>query len=96
MRLVIHAPTERSLVRARSNARNLLSSVPDAEVEIVVNAEGARAALETTDPETDALIVYCANSLRAQGLPVPQAPVVSAAVRYIAERQAAGWAYIRA
>lgn len=96
MRLVIHAPTEASLARARSNARNLLASLPDAEVEIVVNADGARAALQTQDPETDKLIVYCANSLRVQGLDPPQAPVVSAAVRYLAERQAAGWAYIRA
>ena len=96
MRLLIHAPTETALTRARSNARNLLAGVPDAEVEIVVNAAAVRAALDAPDAETDTLLVFCGNSLRAQGLQAPRAPVVAAAVRYIAERQAAGWAYIRA
>jgi NitT/TauT family transport system ATP-binding protein len=96
MRLVLHAPTEGALRRARSSARALLASLPEAEIEIVVNAEGVRAAIDTSDPATDGLIVYCGNSLRQQGLPTPHAPVVSAAVRYLAERQAAGWAYIRA
>jgi len=96
MRLVLHAPTEGALRRARSEARHLLASVPEAEIEIVVNADGARAAIQTADPDTDGLIVYCGKSLHEQGLSAPPAPVVSAALRYIAERQATGWAYIRA
>ena len=96
MRLVIHAPTEGALRRARSSARHLLTSVPEAEIEIVVDAEGARAAIETSDPETDGLVVYCGASLRQRGLSAPPAPVVSSAIRYIVERQATGWAYVRA
>lgn len=96
LRLLIHAPTEAALVRARSNARNLLAQVPEAEIEIVVNAQGVRSALTPAGDVTDKLIVFCANSIRAQGLTEPKGRLVEAAVRHIAERQQQGWAYMRA
>lgn len=96
LRLVRHAPTEAALIRARSNARNLLALRPDAQVEIVVNAKGAAAALTAPDPATDRLLVFCANSLRQQGLPRPEGRIVEAAVLHIAHRQSEGWAYRRA
>ena len=96
VKLLIHAPTPEALVRARSNARNLLAAAPDAEVEIVVNAKGVGPALTPAGDASDGLLVYCANSLKAQGLDQPEGRVVPAAVLYIAERQAEGWAYMRA
>ena len=98
IRLLIHAPTPEALTRARSNARNLLAAAPEAEVEIVVNAAGARAAVEgppTPQGETDP--VLCRNSIVNMGLTAPEgARVVDAAVLHIARRQAEGWAYMRA
>lgn len=97
IRLVIHAPTPEALLRARSNARNLLADRPEAEVEIVTNAAGARAAVETEDPATDSLVVVCANSLARFGLVAPEGVrAVPAAVSHIAARQIEGWQYMRA
>ena len=96
MRLMIHAPTDAALDRARAHAAALLASLPDAEVEIVVDNDGACAALDRPDPASDGMLVFCGLSLRAMDRAAGGAPVVAAAVRYIAERQAAGWAYMRA
>lgn len=96
LRLLIHAPTEAALERARSNARNLLAQLSDAKIEIVVNAKAVAPALIPAGDATDDLIVFCANSIRAQGLKEPMGHVVNAAVRHIAERQQQGWAYMRA
>jgi len=92
VRLLIHAPTPASLERARSNARNLLKADPSAEVEIVANAAGARAAVEgPPTPEGETVPLLCLNSLTNQGLAAPEgARVVEAAVLYIALRQAEG------
>jgi len=98
VRLLIHAPTPASLERARSNARNLLKADPSAEVEIVANAAGARAAIEgPPTPEGETAPILCGNSIANQGLTAPEgARVIDAAVLYIAQRQAEGWAYLRA
>ena len=45
LRLVIHAPTEAALARARANAANLLRAEPAAAVEIVINGPAVAAAL---------------------------------------------------
>jgi NitT/TauT family transport system ATP-binding protein len=96
LRLVLHAPTPGALTRARSNARNLRKAVPDAGIEIVVNAAAVATALAEPDPSTDDLLRLCANSLSAKGLaPGPHRTVV-AAVLHIAQRQNNGWAYMRA
>lgn len=97
LQLVIHAPDEASLARARSNARNLLAAAPDARCEIVVNAEAMSAVIERRDPSTDGLVRLCGNTLRNKDLEAPAGlKTVPAAVLYLAERQAAGWQYIRA
>jgi uncharacterized protein len=95
--LLIHAPEPEALVRARNNARNLLKAAPDARCEIVVNAGAVASALDQPDPETDALLRICGNTLQQTGLIPPEGlTVVVAAVLHLAERQRDGWQYIRA
>jgi uncharacterized protein len=97
MRVVLHAPTASALQRARSNARNLKARQPEAEILIVTNADGVPAALETRDPETDAGLRVCANTLAARGLKAPEGiATVPAAVETLAQLQIEGWIYIRA
>lgn len=95
--VVIHAPEPEALMRARSNARNLLKAAPDARCEIVVNAGAVAAALDQPDPETDALLRICDNTLAHIGRNAPaNLTVVEAAVVHLAKRQHDGWQYIRA
>lgn len=97
LQLVIHATDEASLARARSNARNLLAAAPNARCEIVANAEAVPAVISLRDPSTDSLVRLCGNTLRNKDLEVPpDLETVHAAVLHLAERQAAGWQYIRA
>lgn len=97
LQLLIHASDEASLSRARSNARNLLAAAPGAHCEIVANGEAVLVAIETPDPHTDGLLRLCGNTLRNKGLEAPAGlKTVPAAVLHLAERQAAGWQYIRA
>jgi len=96
VRLLIHAPTPGSLERARRNLANLLKAAPDAKAELVVNAAAVAAALEQPHP-LDAYLRLCRNTLDNNALAAPpHIAVVPAAVLYIAERQAQGWAYMRA
>ena len=96
LRVLLHAPTAEALTRARRNARNLMTARPDAEVLIVANAGAVAAALAIPD-ETDPLLRLCRNSLAAQALDnAAGLAEVEAAVVILAERQAEGWAYIRA
>lgn len=95
--VVIHAPEAEALMRARSNARNLLKAAPDARCEIVVNAGAVAAALDKPDPETDGLLRICGNTLKHIGRSAPeQLTIVNAAVLHLAERQRDEWQYIRA
>jgi intracellular sulfur oxidation DsrE/DsrF family protein len=95
--LVIHAPDPEALIRARSNARNLLKAAPDARCEIVVNAGAVAVALDQPDAETDPLLRICGNTLDQMGLTAPAGlRVVRAAVLHLAERQRDGWQYVRA
>lgn len=97
LRVILHAPTEAALVRAQSNARNLLAAEPGAEVEIVVNAGAVVAATAISDAGVIPLLTICQNSLTRQGLVAPPGlRVVAVAVVHIARRQGEGWAYIRA
>lgn len=96
IRLLIHAPTPGALERARRNLANLLKAAPDAEVELVANAGAVAAALEHPGP-LDAYLRLCRNTLEANALTAPpDTVVVPAAVLHIAQRQAQGWAYMRA
>lgn len=95
-RVVLHAPTPASLGRARSNARNLIAAEPAAQVEIVVNAGAAAAALTSADAATDRFVLVCENSLKSSGLDGSGYRTIPAAIVHLARRQADGWAYIRA
>jgi uncharacterized protein len=96
VRLLIHAPTPGALERARRNLANLLKIAPDAEVELVANAGAVAAALEQPGP-LDAHLRLCRNTLEANALTAPPGiAVVPAAVLHLAQRQAQGWAYMRA
>lgn len=97
LKLLIHAPTEAALQRALANARNLLHTEPDAQLQIVVNARAAVAALDIDDVALRARLVVCANSLaRAEVSPPTDLRCVQAAVLHVAHMQAEGWAYWRA
>ncbi len=96
LRLIIHAPTAAALERGRRNLANLLKLVPDAEVELVINAGAVAAALSTPDP-LDRHLRVCRNTLVANQLTVPDGvETVPAAILHIAQRQAEGWSYMRA
>jgi uncharacterized protein len=97
VRVVLHAPTEPALVRARSNLRNLRQADPDIEIRILANADAVTAALARPDAEADPNLVLCENSLRARGLAAPAGiATVPAVIHALVELQAAGWTYIRA
>lgn len=96
LRLIIHAPTVASLERGRRNLANLLKAAPTAQVELVINAGAVSAALNAPSP-LDSHLRVCQNTLAANQLAVPEGvTVVAAAVLHIAQRQAQGWAYMRA
>jgi NitT/TauT family transport system ATP-binding protein len=96
LRVLLHAPTAEALTRARRNAVNLHNARPDAEVLIIANGSAVATALATPDA-TDSLLRLCRNSLVAQRLDnTRELAEVEAAVVTLAERQANGWAYIRA
>ncbi|HEX6145110.1 MAG TPA: hypothetical protein VFZ01_20520 [Geminicoccaceae bacterium] len=97
LRILFHAPTAAALQRARRSALNVLDAEPAAEIEIVVNAEGAETALVRRDEATDHLIVVCEATLRRSGLtPLAAHRTVPLSTVFMARRQAEGWTYIRA
>ncbi|MFJ9450347.1 hypothetical protein [Herbaspirillum sp. NPDC101397] len=96
LRLIIHAPTPGALERGRRNLANLLKQAPTAQVELVINAGAVAAALDTPSP-LDSHLRICRNTLEANLFTAPDGvSVVAAAVLHIAQRQAEGWAYMRA
>ncbi len=96
LRLIIHAPTVGALERGRRNLANLLKQAPTAQVELVINAGAVAAALDAPSP-LDSHLRVCRNTLEANQLNAPEGvSVVAAAVLHIAQRQAEGWAYMRA
>ena len=99
LRVTIHAPEPDALLRAQSNARNLLAVAPDAEIEIVANAAGVSAFLDApeADPAIAPLVRLCANTLQRMGREAPQnVRTVPAAIEHLVLRQTQGWAYVRA
>lgn len=96
MRVVLHAPTADALTRARSNVRNLRARRPEAEILIVVNADGVPAALERRDADSDPHLRICENTLRARNLDAPDdLTTVPAAIETLAQLQMDGWIYVR-
>ena len=97
LRILFHAPSAAALQRARRSAQDVLKAHPDANIEIVADADGAEAALVRHDEATDPLVVLCEASLRRSGLRPPEgrrtAPLAAV---FMVHRQAEGWTYIRA
>lgn len=97
LRVLIHAPTAGAVNRARNNAANLLLAAPDAEVRIIVNAEGVAAVLDAPRPDTDSLTMVCANTLKRIERTAPSPlQTVPASIMAIASMQREGWCYVRA
>lgn len=95
--LIIHAPTEAALKRARSNYRNYRKLKPDVEIVIVVNGPAARTVIDLPDEDTDNVLLLCENSLIAQNLTAPpNIKTIRAAIVALDEMQLAGWRYVRA
>lgn len=95
--MVIHAPTGEALQRALNNAKNFRAMRPDIPIEIIVNGQGAKAACSLTPVEYPQGLFICANSIKAQGLTLPNgAHTIPAAIVHLYDRQQAGWHYVRA
>ncbi|MGE5622952.1 MAG: hypothetical protein ACM3WS_07355 [Bacillota bacterium] len=95
LRILIHAPTAGAVVRARNNAANLRKELPDAEVRIVVNADGVREVLDVPRPDTDRFTLVCGNTLnKIQRIASSPLQVVPGAALAIALMQREGWRYI--
>lgn len=98
LKIVLHAPTAGALKRARSNAANIRREAPQAAVRIVANGEAVAAALDSPDPERDALTWLCPNTLRNLKCEarVPLQVLGEGAVLALAHLQQEGWIYLRA
>jgi len=70
--LVVHAPTIPALDRACRNLQNMLKCEPETRIELVVNGEAVKAAIEIGDPQLCQRLVLCENSIAAQELTPPQ------------------------
>jgi uncharacterized protein len=96
-RILIHAPTAGAVERARNNAANLAREMPDAQVRIIVNADGVAAVLDNPSAESDALTLVCGNTLKRIGREaIAPLQTVPAAILAIAAMQQDGWLYVRA
>ncbi|MDV2114650.1 hypothetical protein [Alcaligenes faecalis] len=97
-RVLLHAPTALALERARSNARNLLKDIPDAQVRIIANAQAVKACVEGAAHECDAYTYLCPNTLRNQSLNAPERlqTLEQGAITTLVKLQAENWIYIRA
>ncbi|AYR19948.1 hypothetical protein [Alcaligenes faecalis] len=97
-RVLLHAPTVDALERARSNARNLLRDIPDAQIRIIVNAQAVQACVEGAEHDCDAYTYLCPNTLRHQDLNAPERfqTLEHGAITALVKLQAENWIYIRA
>lgn len=95
--LIIHAPTEGALKRARSNYRNYRKLNPDVKIVIVVNGPAVKTVIDLPEEGTDSVLLLCENSLKAQNLTTPpNVKTTQAAIVSMDEMQMAGWRYVRA
>ncbi|MCX5470796.1 hypothetical protein OSH04_03605 [Alcaligenes sp. A-TC2] len=97
-RVLLHAPTADALERARSNARNLLKDIPDAQIRIIANAQAVKACVEGAEHDCDAYTYLCPNTLRNQSLSAPERfqTLEQGAITALVKLQAENWIYIRA
>lgn len=98
LKLVIHAPTQASLVRARRYLSNVLQARPGLEVCIVVNGDGVDAVLDAPDELPDAKTLICPTTLKRTGrtAPAPLTVMSEPGVVSLGLMQLEGWQYIRA
>ena len=95
MKILIHAPSRRSLARARVEAARLLALPIEGMVRVVATLEGAEAAAAERDAATDPLLILCGDSLGAAGVPHPPGvEVVPNGTELVAKLQRKGWAYV--
>lgn len=95
MKILIHAPSARSLARARLEAARLVALPLEGMVRVVATLEGAVAAVNQPDPQTDPLLVLCGDSLKSEGLANPPGmEVVPNGTELLAKLQRKGWAYV--
>ncbi|MCX5463823.1 DsrE family protein [Alcaligenes parafaecalis] len=96
--VLLHAPTPDALDRARSNARNLLKDMPDAQIRIIVNAQAVKACVEGAEHDCDGYTYLCPNTLRNQSLNAPERfqTLEQGAITALVQLQAENWIYIRA
>lgn len=97
-RVLLHAPTPDALERARSNARNLLKDMPEAQIRIIVNAQAVKACVEGAEHDCDHYTYLCPNTLRNQSLNAPARfqTLEQGAITTLVQLQADQWIYIRA
>ncbi|MEJ6667972.1 MAG: hypothetical protein QNL48_10220 [Alcaligenes aquatilis] len=97
-RVLLHAPTVDALERARSNARNLLKDIADAQIRIIANAQAVKACVEGAEHDCDTYTYLCPNTLRNQGLNAPERfqTLEHGAITALVKLQADNWIYIRA
>lgn len=98
LKLVIHAPTQPSLTRARRYLGNALKARPGLSVRIVVNGEGVDAVLDSPDDFADACTLVCPTTLKRSGrnAPAPLTVMTEPGVISLGLMQIQGWKYIRA
>lgn len=98
LKIILHAPTENALQRARNNARNLIKEEPVAEVRIIVNAEAVAGALDVVDANLDTITWVCPNTLMRldKELREPLNLLPGPAILELVRMQQSGWIYIRA
>lgn len=97
-RVILHAPTPGALERARSNARNLLKDIPEAQIRIIANAQAVNACVEGAEHDCDHYTYLCPNTLRNQSLTAPERfkTLGQGAITALVQFQAENWIYIRA
>jgi len=97
MKVIIHAPTYPSLVRARTVAAELLNNPTKGSIRILAAGGAVTAALDAPEPKTDRLMILCARTLEKLGAQPPQGSETCLEANSMLVRlQRKGWLYIRA
>ncbi len=97
MKVIIHAPTQLSLPRARSIAAELLDSHIKGSVRILAIGGAVTAALDTPDAVTDRMLILCSHTIEKLGADPPLGAEICHDPNHMLVRlQRKGWTYIRA
>jgi intracellular sulfur oxidation DsrE/DsrF family protein len=97
VKVIIHAPTESSISRARLVAEELLNSPAEGTIRILAVGPAVTAALDFPESKTDRLLLLCAKTLEKLGAQAPLGAETCLDANYTLTRlQKKGWLYIRA